>query len=151
MNSYISFAERLGGNDEELELSEDDDRQIEAWESLYERLRILLLQCGSEDIDRAADCWLHDENLGTLQQKIYVRNLRLLRPEIVNAIRGILLEFPDWEIMVAVSVPGRGDEWPDMGLTIRSHEIVDGLEREYLPIEFRNIEYDDSRPGGEND
>lgn len=129
----------------------NSELQIESWEALYDRLRDVLLQFGSEDVDRKADCWIHDENLGTAQHKIYIRNLNLLRPQVVNALREGLAEFSDWEIMVAVSVPGPGDAWPDMGLTIRLHEIVDGLERQYFPVQYRDIAYEGSRPGSEFD
>jgi hypothetical protein len=129
----------------------DEEHQIEVWEAVYERLRELLLQFGSEDVDRRADCWIHDQNVGTLQHKIYIRNLALLRPHIVSALQQLLTEFPGWEIMVAVSVPGPGDAWPDMGLTIRLHEIVDGLERKYFPVDYRDIVYNGSRRGSEYD
>jgi hypothetical protein len=34
-----------------------------------------------------------------------------------------------------------------MGNTIRRHEIIDGLQRQYLPTRFRNFEIPGSRPG----
>jgi hypothetical protein len=53
--------------------------------------------------------------------------------------------------MVAVYVPGVGEDWPDMGLTIRAHEIVDGLQRSLFPKEFQNLRYEGSRPGTDRD
>jgi hypothetical protein len=38
-----------------------------------------------------------------------------------------------------------------MGLTIRDHEIIDGLQRQYFPREFQSIRYRGSRPGTERD
>jgi hypothetical protein len=38
-----------------------------------------------------------------------------------------------------------------MGLTIRAHEIIDGLQREFFPKEFRIFSYEDARPGTERD
>ena len=34
-----------------------------------------------------------------------------------------------------------------MGLTIRKHEIIDGLQRQYFPEEFQSFRYADSKPG----
>jgi hypothetical protein len=59
--------------------------------------------------------------------------------------------FPGWELVVAVAVPGHYDDWPDMGLYVRLHEIIDGLQRKYFPKEFQNFEYEGSRTGTERD
>jgi hypothetical protein len=111
----------------------------------------VLRQFGTEDYRRTADAWIDDDNIGTAQQKIYVLNLHLLRPRVIESLQKILLDYPDWEIMVAVSVPGLGEELPDMGLTIRAHEVIDGLQRQYFPQEFRSLAYASSRPGTERD
>ena len=132
-------------------MKHDPNNQAETWEILYERIIELLQQFGSEDYRRTADCWVDDDNIGMTQQKIYVRNLALLRPDVIKSLQGLLAEFPNWEIMIAVSVPGAGDAWPDMGLTIRAQEIVDGLQRQYFPKEFRDIHYEGSRPGTDRD
>jgi hypothetical protein len=129
----------------------DEDIQDEAWERLYSNVRQLLNSFGTENFRQTADCWVDDDNIGTLQQKIYVRNLALLKPAVVKSLQRLLIDFPDWEIMVAVSVPGPGERWPDMGLTIRAHEIVDGLQRQYFPSEFQSLSYEGSRRGTETD
>jgi hypothetical protein len=41
--------------------------------------------------------------------------------------------------------------WPDMGLYVRHHEIIDGLQREYFPAEYRGFQYENARVGTEND
>lgn len=127
------------------------NEQDEAWDRLYERVRQVLQQFGSEGIARTADCWVDDDDIGTQQQKIYVRNLRMLKPDVVLSLQQLLGEFPGWEIMAAVSVPVQGAPWPDMGLTIRQHEIVDGLRRAYFPREFQAMRYPGSRPGTDRD
>jgi hypothetical protein len=38
-----------------------------------------------------------------------------------------------------------------MGLTIRAHEIIDGLQRQYFPEPYRSFRYEGSRPGTEYD
>lgn len=54
-------------------------------------------------------------------------------------------------IVIAVYVPAVGKTWPDMGLTIRKNEIVDGLQRNHFPPEFQALHYEGSRPGTERD
>lgn len=132
-------------------MSELFDKQDREWEILYRRIRRLLQQFGTESFREHADCWIDDDNIGTKQHKIYVRNLALLSPKVVKALQQLLAPFPHWEIMVAVSVPGPGESWPDMGLTIREHEIIDGLQRRYFPASFRHFEYAGSRPGTDRD
>jgi hypothetical protein len=123
--------------------------QAASWQRFYDRLRALILTFGTEDIRESGDCWILDENWGPEQQKIYVGNLKLLEPVVVNAMQQLVRDFPDWEIRVAIAVPGT--DWPDMGLTIRAHEIIDGLQRQYFPSEYRNLHYEGSRPGTERD
>jgi hypothetical protein len=129
----------------------DKRADVETWQRFFLLLRRCLRRFGTEDADQGADCWVDDEHWGRRQQKVYVRNLELLRPAVVNAMQALLTEFPGWEIMVAVAVPGEGDAWPDMGLTIRAHEIIDGLQRPYFPERFRSFHYAGSRPGTERD
>jgi hypothetical protein len=126
-------------------------QQPKAWAHLYARLRMQLVKFGTEGGQPGADCWIEEDNWGYWQHKIYVDDLKMLRPQVIESLQRVLDEFPEWEIMVAVAVPGPGETWPDMGITIRTHEIVDGLQRQYFPPEFRNIHYDGSRPGTDRD
>ena len=129
-----------------------ENQSIEAWEELYDVLRELLMQFGTEDVRDVADCWVDDDDIGRKQQKVYVRILAMLRPHVVKALQSLLTgAFGDWEIMVSVAVPGPGETWPDMGLTIRRSEIIDGLQRTYFPPEYRELAYDGSRPGTDRD
>lgn len=132
------------GPDDELE-------QANTWQLLYDRIRRFMLTQGTEYYLQTGDCWVLDDNWGSKQQKILVRNLKLLRPPVIKSLQRMLQEFPDWEIMVAVSMPAPKGPWPDMGLTIRAHEIIDGLQRQYFPPEYRGIQYEGSRPGTERD
>lgn len=117
------------------------------WNDIYERIVLVMGQFGTEDYRGRADYLIVDDNYGHKRHKIEAQNLRMMRPEIANALRVLLASYPDWEIVLAVDVPGRENQWPPMGLTIRKHEIVDGLRREFLPLEFRDMRYPDGRPG----
>jgi hypothetical protein len=86
------------------------------------------------DFSLVSDYW------GYPQVKVNVLDLRLLYPDVIASLQKTLVSFREWEIVVAVALREHHD-WPDMGLYIRKNEIVDGLNREYLPASFRNIRY----------
>jgi hypothetical protein len=130
---------------------QDDEEQMRTWELLYERIGGLLRKFGVESPVGKGDYWVDDDNPGFRQQKVYLNNLELLKPVVIAALQQLLWERPEWEIMIAVYIPKLGETWPDMGLTIRTHEIIDGLQRQYFPAEFRSIEYEGSRRGTERD
>jgi hypothetical protein len=73
------------------------------------------------------------------------QNLALFYPTCIKALQALLIDFPDWEITVRVDVPGTEKKWPGMGIIIASDEIIDELQRDYLPPEFRDLKYEGSR------
>jgi hypothetical protein len=119
--------------------------QENEWENLYGRIRALLQNFGADNPIREGDYWLVDENWGIRQQKLEVQNLTLLAPAIVEQLQTLLAEFPAWEIVLSVDVPGKEHIWPGMGLIIGHKEIIDGLERQLLPVPFSDFEYQGSR------
>jgi hypothetical protein len=125
--------------------------QAQAWELLYRLLRRALAKVAKEGVGEENDCWLDDDNLGSLQQKTYIWNLELLRPSLISALQGLLVDFPGWEIRVAIAGPKDERSWPVMGLTIRAHEIIDGLQRQFFPEPYRHFRYEGARPGTEFD
>lgn len=127
------------------------DEQERAWGDLYDQIQAVLSREGQEAAVGNGDYWLLDDNWGVLQHKIEVQNLRLLKPEIVRSLQTLLKEFRRWEIVVAVHVPDTENLWPPMGLIIRAHEIVDGLQRQFFPKEFQAYEYEGSRRGTDRD
>jgi hypothetical protein len=128
----------------------DEDEKNTEWGQLYEKLCLTLAKFGTEDsVD--GDFWVVDETNGPGQHKVYFNKLFMLEPKIVKSVQALLTEFPDWEIFVAVFIDEyEGENWPEMGLIIRPHEIVDGLRRELFPPEYR-FEYEGSRPGTDRD
>ena len=74
-----------------------------------------------------------------------------MRPEIIRLLQKLLVLFPGWEIVVGLSVPDELGDMRDMGLTIRRHEIVDDLQRRYLPEPYRGFRYEGSRLRTEDD
>jgi hypothetical protein len=52
----------------------------------------------------------------------------------------LLKQYPNWEIVIAFGSSG--------AVVIRDDEIIDGLERQSLPKDFKAIAYEGSRPLG---
>ena len=125
----------------------NDDKQDEFWDALLIKTRQLLGRYGEEDYCGRKDYLVVDDDYGWQRITIEVQNLKMFRPELVQSLRGLLSDLPGWHIVLAVDVPGKEQDWPLMGLTIRKHEIIDGLQRKYLPQEFQSISFPGSRPG----
>lgn len=128
----------------------EDERQSLAWEALYVRLVEVLGRYGVDNGFGAGDYFVVDDNYGWFRHHVEVQNLDMLRPDIVAAVRGLLDELPDWQIVMQIDGTGK-EHWPRMGLTIRRHEIIEVLQRDLLPPDFRQWKYEGGRPGTEYD
>jgi hypothetical protein len=66
----------------------------------------------------------------------------------------LLVDLSDWEIFICVinresdseDVRKYGYEWPDSQVIIRNDAIIDSLDRDRLPQEFRGLVIEGSRP-----
>ncbi len=77
---------------------------------------------------------------------VFVDNLKLLLPAVVGALQQLAKEYPGWHIDLAVTTRGHED-WPNMGISIRTDEIVDDLQRQYFPKQFQDLTYEGARRG----
>ncbi len=77
---------------------------------------------------------------------VFVDNLKLLLPAVVDALQQLAKEYPGWHIDLAVTTRGHED-WPNMGISIRADEIVDDLQRQYFPKEFQDLAFEGARRG----
>ena len=126
-------------------LMEEQERE---WLSLYSQIRALLQQYGKEDDGTdEKDYLLVDDNLGLWQHRIETSNLEIVKPVVVKSLQKLLNGYPNWEIAITIGSSVKEKAWP-MCLIIGDNEIIDGLQREYLPEEFKTIEYEGSRPLG---
>lgn len=123
------------------------------WEELYRRMTAVLQKYGNDTNFRTdeGDFWIIDEPYGFDQHNVYFNKLKMFDPKIVRELQLLLKQFPGWEIFVTAYIKPEGESWPDMGLIIREHEIIDGLQRQYFPPEFRSIQYEGSRVGTDKD
>ena len=128
-------------------MTSEEKLQDEQWESLYRRIGDLLSKYGKENHLGKGDYWRVDDNYGWYRHTIYVFDLRMLNPIIIAELRNLLITLPNWAIVLTVDVVEKEENWPRMGVTIRKHEIIDGLLRDYLPEPYRSLVIPDSRPG----
>jgi len=118
----------------------DEDQQGREWEALYEKVKVVLAHWGVEDIFGKGDYLIVDDNYGGRRQNIEIHTLKMLDPAIAAELQALLVDRTDWEIVMSVDIPGK-ESWPPMGIVIRRNEIMDGLQRSYLPPEIQNIKF----------
>jgi len=122
-----------------------EERLSREWQDLYEHMNLVLLRYGENDID-GGDYYLVDEMFGAYGHQVEFHKLHMLRPEVVVALQGLLSGYPDWEIAISVRVPEQDIVIdPGEGLALCDDKIIDALDRELLPEEYR-FEYPGSRP-----
>jgi hypothetical protein len=127
------------------DIREEQERQ---WAELYPRIRDVLQRHGEEDVaGERRDYHLIDDNLGFHRLRIETEELKFITPVVVESLQQQLNGYPDWEIVMAIASPDKAVR-PGMILIIRDDEIIDGLQRQYLPDELRTIQYEGSRPLG---
>jgi hypothetical protein len=123
-----------------------EERLEKEWDELYQRLKSILQPYG-EDAMSGGDYFLVDENFGRYTHQVEMHQLHMLRPEIIKALQGTLVGYPDWEIEISVSVAEEGIVIdPGKGPTLHDDEIVDALDRTLLPKEYQELVYEGSRP-----
>jgi hypothetical protein len=116
--------------------------QEENWQILHDRITETLRPFGRKNAFREGDYWLLDDNWGWDCHQLEIQDLNLLQPRIIKALQALLADFPNWYMTVRIDVPGTEDTWPGMGLIIYKDEIVDELQREFFPEEFRHFTYE---------
>ncbi|MFC5067651.1 hypothetical protein [Flaviflagellibacter deserti] len=122
-----------------------ESTRLHEWQLLFDSIQLYFSNRG---YDEDQDYWILEDDYGFPSQQIVVSNLFLLQPTIMQGLRKLLDLFPEWQIFVGVDVSQHGElSAPEMGLILRRHEVIDGLQRAWLPLEFRELMYEDSRPG----
>lgn len=128
-------------------MSDWDEHQSDIWHDLHDRLETLLSSYGAEDSSGRRDYWINHDNYGWKRITFGGNQLKMFVPELIAKIRALLTDLPDWEIVAVVDIVDKDGVWPKMGLTIRCHEIIDGLQRHLFPEPYRSFQYPDSRAG----
>ena len=123
-----------------------EERLNQEWDALYKRMKSILQKYG-EDAFKGGDYFLVDHNYGRYRHQVEMHQLHMLRPEIIQSLQALLVDYPDWEIEVSVSVPEHDISIdPGEGLTLLDDGIVDALDRKLLPKEYQGLRYEGARP-----
>lgn len=117
------------------------EQQEEEWPRLYDLIIQTLAPLGTDDALGRGDYWLLEDNLGWFRHQLEFQNARLFHPDIVKSLQALLVDFPDWDIAIRLDLPTLDASAPGMGLIVSGDKIVDELQRQYLPEEFRNYVY----------
>src|SRR5262249_57073319 len=81
--------------------SELDAEQEREWAILYDQIKSVLQQYGQEnDGSEEKDYLLVDDNLGWYKHRIEANKLELAQPVVVKSLQKLLIEYPNWEIIV---------------------------------------------------
>lgn len=115
------------------------------WQGLHDKATALLDTFGEKDYCGRADYWIVDDDWGWDVLQVEIQHLKMIRPIVISKLKQVLADYPGWHIAVRVDVPGTEKQWPLMGLLVFHDRVIDHLEREYLPGEFRNLRYDSNQ------
>jgi hypothetical protein len=126
--------------------AEADAQQEQEWQALYKLIVQTMARWGVDEPFGKGDYLIVDDFYVRHRQMLEVQNLKMFKVEIIKSLQALLKDFPNWEITMAVDVIGK-EHWPRMGIAIRSHVIIDDLQRKYLPEEFRFLKIPGSRLG----
>jgi hypothetical protein len=119
------------------------DTPVRTFERLLRRVRLIMKRFGRPYSRESGDFWLLEEHLWRSGQiLVNFMNLELLHPRVIRTLQKQLRAFPGWEIVIVIDVIDH-PEWPQMGLRVREHEIVDDLVRDWFPPQFRHFRYDE--------
>ncbi len=141
-------------NDEASDQLRRYDREARKFADIYGRVRELLKGFGRPDYvpgEPPGDYSVHGDYNGYPQVVVFVTDLKMLRPPVVEELQRLIKSYPGWQISMTVGLRAHYHEWPHMGLYIRPDEIIDGLQRQYFPKEYQDLEYKGARRGTARD
>jgi hypothetical protein len=136
------------------EFDQRDSKITQTFEHIRDLAYELLKRFGRPDYQYNqphGDYCVHGDYAGYPEVVVFVSNLQILRPPVIAALQELIKGYPGWQITVTVAIDGHYDDWPNMGLYIRPHEIIDGLQRQYFPKEFQDLTYEGARQGTADD
>ena len=123
-------------------------RYKQEWSELYRGISNTLKRFG-ENNSAGGDYFLEDRIPITGEQvhTLRLHKLHMLRPAVMKAAQGVLVDHPKWTIEVCVMSPEENTFISfEAGLRLCSDGIIDALDRSMLPERYRNFVYEGSRP-----
>jgi hypothetical protein len=126
-----------------------NNEQHAVFERLWQQVDKLLERFGRPDLlpgQRFGDYQVNGDYSDYPRAVVFVDNLKLLRRPVVDALQLLIKQFPGWQVDLMVTTRGH-EEWPGMGVSVRSNEVVENLNRQYFPAEFQDLTFANSRSG----
>lgn len=126
-------------------------RSSRVFKRLHERVNAEMSKHGREDYSGPdggpGDYAVNDNFLRHGQIGVSLGKVRLFEPHVIRGLQAVLADFPGWDIVVSHSPTERdeGYDWPAMGVVVRANEVIDDLQRQYFPPQYRSIAYPDGR------
>ncbi len=136
-------------NEANAQTNGHDGDPLETFERLYKGVGDLLARFGQPNLlsgKRYGDYSVHGDYNDSPEVVVFISTLKMLRPAIVFALQQLLKGFPGWEIDLRVVLWDHLREWPEMNVRILADRIIDGLQRQYFPKEFQDIQYEGGLP-----
>ena len=100
------------------EQDSDAERQFKIFEDIRDRAFALLEQFGESGYqppyESEVDYSVEGDFTGYPEVVVYVDNLKMLRPSVIDALQALIVKYPGWQITVTVTVRGHYDDWPNM-------------------------------------
>lgn len=115
----------------------EGDHQSREWPLLNARIDRKLGSHGR----RGRDYWLIDFDQGIYEQFVELKNVDLLRPDLLMRLQAILADFPDWSIEVNVLNHEDRTVWREMMVEIKHDRIIDRLQHDLLPQHLRQMRF----------
>jgi hypothetical protein len=123
--------------------SKNPDAHERIWQSLHDKATAALDAFGTKDYRGRADYWIVDDDWGPDLLQVEINNPRMLQRDAIGALKRVLDDYPEWQIVVRVVARKGEAPLPPMGLLISDGRVFDHLKRDYLSAEFRQLTYDD--------
>ena len=112
------------------------------WRSLYDRAKVALDRFSQQRDGGKLGYWIVSDDWGPDFLQIEVTDLRLLQRDAVGALKRVLDDFPGWQIIMRIFALDTEPPLPQMGLLISDGRVYNNLKREFLPPEFRQLNWD---------
>jgi hypothetical protein len=112
------------------------------WRRLYDRAKVVLDRFSQQRDGGKLGYWIISDDWGPDFLQIEVTDLRLLHRDAVGALKRVLDDFPGWQIIMRIFALDTEPPLPRMGLLISDGRVYNDLKREFLPPEFRQLNWD---------
>jgi hypothetical protein len=118
------------------------------FEPLCDEVRLTLEAVAQrEGLGPERSFWIYEDYPGN-HNVVLIAKAELMQPDVIADLQRVLDRFPAWILVITPDhIPTRGE--PVTFIEVRHDEIVDGLDRRYLPPAYSAIRYPGARRTGD--